>query len=290
MAPITLDDAPSAVPAPIDIGTFTDLLTRDGYNPKTDKGHARNYATAVLYLAPSDASGVLNVCQFASLGCKSGCLYSAGRGGFDPEVPAARINRTRLFRFSRFAFNERLVREIDRHLEKAASRGMRPCVRLNGTSDLPWEKLRLNDGRTVLETYPDVQFYDYTKNVRRALANAAGEHPSNYHLTFSRSETNEDDCVRVLRAGGNVAVVFNARTKHSRRPADPLPETWHGYRVIDADTDDLRFLDPANVIAGLRAKGPAKSDTFGFVVDIRSAACHYSAGAPKAPRAAKAAA
>jgi len=258
----------------LDIGTVHDLLTPDGYNPKTDKGHLRNYATAVLYLAPSDASGVLNVCQYASDGCRDVCLYRAGRGGFDPEVPAARINRTRWFRFARFAFNARLVREIQSHIDRALRKGMTPCVRLNGTSDLPWEKLRLNDGRTVLETFPGVQFYDYTKNVRRALANAAGEHPANYHLTFSRSEVNEDDCVRVLAAGGNVAVVFNARTKHSRRPADPLPAYWHGYRVIDADTDDLRFLDPANVIAGLRAKGEsAKHDTSGFVVDVRDVAC-----------------
>lgn len=256
----------------VDIGPFVSLLTPDGYNPKTDKGHARNYSTAVLYLAPSDASGVMNTCGNESDGCRSGCLYRAGRGAFDVEIPAARINRTKTFLYNRFAFNARLVKEITAHIARAGRKGMIPCVRLNGTSDLPWERLRLNDGRTVLETFPDVQFYDYTKSVRRALANAAGEHPANYNLTFSRAETNEADCVRVLNAGGNVAVVFNSRTKSGKRAADPLPEVWHGYRVIDADTDDLRFLDPANSIAGLRAKGPAKLDTTGFVVDVRRAA------------------
>jgi len=255
------------------VGPFTTLLTPDGYNPKTDKGHARGFVTAVLYLAPSDASGVLNVCQFASPGCRASCLYRAGRAAFDVEIPAARINRTKLFRYNRFSFNARLVKEIASHVRRAARKGMRPAVRLNGTSDLPWEAYRLNDGRTALETFPDVQFYDYTKNVRRALANAAGEHPANYHLTFSRAETNEPDCVRVLNAGGSVAVVFNARTKSGKRAADPLPAYWHGYRVIDADTDDLRFLDDPNVIAGLRAKGPAKLDRTGFVADVNSDAC-----------------
>jgi len=101
------------------------------------------------------------------------------------------------------------------------------------------------------------QFYDYTKNIRRALAYAAGQYPANYHLTFSRSESNADDVARALLAGVNVAVVFRKA----------LPATWGGRPVIDGDAHDLRFLDPRGVIVGLRAKGRAKRDVSGFVVD-----------------------
>jgi hypothetical protein len=265
-----------------ELGTFTTLFTPDGYNPKADKGRAKGYATAVLYLAPSDVSG-LNVCQFASPGCKASCLYSAGRGGFDPEVPAARIARTNHFRWNRVAFKDRMVAESAQHIRKARAQTryaqktgrapMIPAIRPNGTSDLPWEKIRMNDGRTIFEHFSDVQFYDYTKNPNRALAHARGEMPANYHLTFSLSETNELDALNVLRAGGNVAVVFNVKAKSGKRPAGALPAIWHGYRVVDGDTDDLRFLDPRNVVVGLRAKGKAKKDTSGFVVQPDSPAC-----------------
>jgi hypothetical protein len=148
------------------------------------------------------------------------------------------------------------VREIETHIRRARANGLTPCVRPNGTSDLPWERLRLNDGRTVLETFPDVQFYDYTKHPARALANARGQHPANYKLCFSRSESNWSDCEDVLNAGGNVAVVFQSY----------LPDFYNGYRVVNGDLDDLRHLDPAGVIVGLKAKGRGKRDASGFVV------------------------
>src|SRR5262249_40163178 len=157
----------------------------------------------------------LNVCQFASLGCKAACLNTAGHGGIAldanglNDVQLARIARTNRFRYARFDFNTHLVWAIETHVRRALANGLTPVVRLNGTSDLPWERLRLNDGRTILQVFAEIQFYDYTKNVERALANARGEHPANYHLTFSRSEVNDLDCQRVLAAGGNVAVVMN---------------------------------------------------------------------------------
>jgi hypothetical protein len=111
--------------------------------------------------------------------------------------------------------------------------------------------------RTIFDMFPHVQFVDYTKSVKRALAHARGELPPNYHLTFSRSETNEADCLKVLEAGGNVAVVF----------ADGKPMRWHGYPVIDGDKHDLRHLDPRGVVVGLAPKGvKARRDTSGFVV------------------------
>lgn len=242
---------------------FVELLTPDGYNPKTKKGRARGYATAILHLAPASLSG-FNVCQFATPGCRASCLNTAGHGGIikrgetTNEIQLARIARTRLFFENRFAFNAMLVKAIETHVRRATRKGLIPTVRLNGTSDLPWEKIRLNDGRTVLETFPEIQFYDYTKNVKRALDNVAGKHPANYHLTFSRAESNHDDARDVINAGGNVAVVFGSH---------PL-DTFEGADVVNGDLDDLRFLDRRGVVVGLKAKGRARRDTSGFVVQV----------------------
>jgi hypothetical protein len=242
---------------------FYDLLTPDGYNPKLKKGRARGYASAVLHLAPASLSGY-NVCPSATQGCAAACLNTAGHGGIirrgqtTNEVQLARIARTALFFRDRFTFNALLVQSIETHLRRARRKGLTPVVRLNGTSDLPWERLRLNDGRTVLETFPDVQFYDYTKVTKRAIANARGEHPANYALTFSRAESNGADVDAVMAAGGNVAVVFSGHA----------PDIYNGRRVVNGDNDDLRFLDPRGVVVGLKAKGRGKRDTSGFVVQV----------------------
>jgi len=253
---------------------FCDTLTADGYNPKTKKGRARGYATAILHLAPHKLSGA-NLCPDASAGCIAGCLNLAGHGGINLDalglnaVQRARIARSVAMRKNRFAFKAILVRAIEAHIRRAIRKGLIPVVRLNGTSDVPWEHYRLNDGRTVFETFPTIQFYDYTKSVERALANAHGEHPANYHLTFSRSETNELDCERVLNAGGNVAIVANiCACKCACKHEFPDGLTYHGRPVVKGDHDDLRFLDPAGVVVGLKAKGPAKRDTSGFVVAL----------------------
>jgi len=254
---------------------YSALLTPDGYSPKTDKGHARNVATAILYLAPADASGVANTCVDASVGCRSACLYKAGRGGFDPAVPAARIERTKHLKEDRFGFNQRLIKETVSHRARAGRKAMQCAQRLNGTSDLPWDTFAVDgNGNTMMALFPDVQFYDYTKSLRRALKHARGEMPANYHVTFSRSETNEAQCREVLAAGGSVAVVF--KICDCKRPCKhEIPEgvyTYMGRPVINGDRDDLRFMDPQNVVVGLKAKGPAKKDTSGFVVDLRTAA------------------
>lgn len=116
-----------------------------------------------------------------------------------------------------------------------------------------------------MQLFPSVPFYDYTKSAKKALDNAKGIHPQNYHVTFSRdSQANETECEQVLRAGGNVSVVFR----------DTLPAVWKHRPVINGDTTDLRFLDRrakagrSGFIIGLKAKGKAKRDRSGFVVDV----------------------
>jgi len=257
-------DLPTAETKAYKLFGFNALLTPDGYNPKTKKGRAKGYSTAILHFAPADLSGY-DVCQYRTAGCTAACLNTAGHGGIAldvnglNDVQRARIARTKLFFLNRHVFNLLLVRAIETHIRRARRNGLIPVVRLNGTSDLPWERLRLNDGRTVLETFPEIQFYDYTKHPERAIANAAGSHPANYALTFSQAESNLDDVARVLVAGANVAAVFMAKPHQ-------LPVVYAGRQVIDGDNDDLRFLDPAGVYVGLAAKGRGKKDTSGFVI------------------------
>lgn len=218
---------------------------------KTSKGSSKGYLTGIQYLAPLGIAKRGTVCPHASKGCAKACLYSAGRGAFT-SVQKARIERTRFWADSPEQHSEQLRSEIASLVSSALRQGMRPAVRLNGTSDIPWENVS-----SVISQSPKVRFYDYTKNFLRMRAYLQGKLPKNYSLTFSRSETNEADCLSVLRGGGNVAVVFRNK----------LPKTWKGFRVIKGDETDLRFLDPKGVVVGLVAKGKAKKDASGFVVD-----------------------
>lgn len=237
-------------------------------DPKTVKSNRKSdqYLTAIQYLAPHMVGGA-NLCTSASPGCIASCLFYAGNPAYWKNKERARLNRKRLFVEDRALFTDLLYAELRHCRARAASIGRRLAVRLNGTSDVPWE--RLNPG--MFDAFFDVQFYDYTKHVKR-MSSATGRAeplPCNYHLTFSRSETNHADCLRVLESGHNVAAVFStARTK-------ALPWSYDGYDVVDGDTDDLTFQRARRnhlghgVWVGLRAKGPARRDDSGFVIQVR---------------------
>lgn len=226
-----------------------------GNDSKTVKGEKYGYLTGILYLAPSDVSGLINTCPHASKGCRLACLYSAGRGAFS-NVQKARIEKTRKFVQEREAFMSQLVDDIGELKRKASKEGKIPCVRLNGTSDIPWHQIKVNDTQNIMELFKTVQFYDYTKDRVRMIASLKGHFwPSNYHVTFSRSESNQTACEEVLALGGNVAAVFRM-----------VPPESFGVPVVDGDLSDLRFLDPAGVVVGLKAKGKAKKDLSGFVL------------------------
>jgi hypothetical protein len=152
-----------------------------------------------------------------------------------------------MFFEEREKFMALLRKDIETLRKKAQAKGMIAAVRLNGTSDIDWRRFG------IFEAYPDVQFYDYTKVYRRMVE----PRPSNYHLTFSRSECNESDAIKVLGSRGNVAVVFKE-----------LPDFWNGYKVIFGDESDVRFEDEQGVVIGLLAKGKARKDNSGFVVTI----------------------
>jgi len=224
------------------------LLNIDN-NAKTVKGQKKGYKTAILYLAPSTQSG-FQVCPMASEGCKKACLYTAGHGAFS-NVQQGRINKTRWFMQDRQSFLTQLKKEISNHIKNCDKKGYIPCVRLNGTSDISWENY------DIIQAFPNVQFYDYTKIYKRALKYVNGQYPSNYHITYSLNEDNKKEAFEILKLRGNISAVFRKY----------LPKTYQGYKVINADETDLRFTDDINIIAGLVAKGQAKKDYSGFVLD-----------------------
>jgi hypothetical protein len=240
-------------------------------NPKTAKGEGLGYLTAILHFAPAMLSG-RNVCPHASPGCIAACLNTAGRGGIglDAEglntIQVARIRRTRYFQRDRAAFMAQLVSELERHIRSARRHGLEPVARPNGTADLPWERFPcIRDGQTfphLFAAFPEIRFYDYTK---WPLAKRNVEGIDNYSLTFSLSERAdaEERAAAYLEAGHGVAVVFDTRKSADLPAMYPIGGTIAP--VIDADTTDLRFLDPSGSIAGLRAKGRGKRDTSGFV-------------------------
>jgi hypothetical protein len=172
------------------------------------------------------------------------------------SVRKARIAKTQRFFKEKDAFLADISSAIVKMFSYVKKMEYSFAVRLNGTSDLPFEKFG------IFDKFEDITFYDYTKSKRRMMTYLKGDMPKNYSLTFSRSETNHDDCMEVLQAGGNVAVVFATKKKKE------LPTDWKGFKVVDGDKSDLRFLDDKNVIVGLRAKGDGIKDESGFVVKV----------------------
>ena len=226
------------------------LLSKGSTNSKTVKN---DLETFILYLAPSKIVDGFNLCPFASDGCTKGCLYSAGRGRFS-NVQLSRINKTKFWGFDRSNFYIQLANELLTIHDKTIKKDEKIAIRLNGTSDIDHlYLLERYSGINFLDPfYNNLLFYDYTKN-----PNIVSRYKNtNYTITFSRSESTEIEAKRILKLGGNVAIVFKG----------DLPKKWNNYKVINGDETDLRYFDPINVVVGLKAKGDAKKDLSGFVV------------------------
>ena len=244
------------------------LLAKPESNPKVAKNGKLDVLTAPLHLAPFDLSG-FQTCAQASAGCAAACLHTAGNPAYMAQKDTSRKAKTVAYFKERDAFMAVLFFEIAAHARKAVSLGMECGVRLNATSDLPWERRKVTvDGReySLMEWFNAVQFYDYTKITKRAIAWAKGDMPSNYHLTFSKNEDNDADVAKVLAAGGNVAVVFEAKTLPAQAAAwsKTFPSSFPIF--TDGDAHDYRPADPKGCIVALKAKGDAKGDTSGFVL------------------------
>ncbi len=233
------------------------LLSEARANPKLVKSQKHNYMAFPLHLAPYTVSGVGNTCPKATLGCSKACLNMAGQGGMikkgetTNKVQQARIRKTKMFFENRDEFLLQLVKDIKFAITHATKKNFTPVFRLNATSDIQWVKYKIpGTDKNIFETFPDIQFYDYSK-----IINKANLEIPNYHITFSRAENNEQDVIQAKGLGMSIAVVFKK-----------LPETYMELPVFDADDSDARFLDPKDHIIGLKAKGPAKKDTSGFVI------------------------
>ena len=270
-----------------DIWKSSKLLTIDN-DPKTSKSRKLGYITGIQYLAPYTLASQalnkpINLCAYASNGCASSCLNTSGRGGIgDLEtnpIQIARINRTVLFMSNRSKYWTQLIKELKALEIKAYKEELLAVARLNGTSDIKWEATPVViDGikiaNNIMELFPNIQFMDYTKYPYDKRPNESL--PGNYDLTFSRSESNEIEVLNNLWNDRRVAVVFSSKQD------DPIPESYtymynvasrqaasiYQLPVVNGDISDLRFLDPKGVIVHLYAKGKARKDTSGFVVQI----------------------
>ncbi len=229
-------------------------------NAKTVKGQKYGYMTGILYLAPAAISGY-NVCAMSAIAeCEKACLYTAGHGAFN-SVQSARINKTVLFFEQREAFMAQLVKNVVALVKRAAKNNLTPLVRLNGTSDIKWENVPLTHNGVaydnIMSLFPDCQFYDYTKLSNRTSL------PVNYDLTFSYSGVLKyQKYVTIAKKNGmRIAVVF--------RTVAAIPAKFLGLECIGGDNSDIRHTEPKNTIVALFAKGQAKKDMTGFVVDAK---------------------
>jgi hypothetical protein len=223
------------------------LTTR---NVKTVKGEKLGWKTYILYMSPyNQNSQKKNICPMATEGCSTACLFSSGKGGID-TVRNGRTNKTEFFLHNRELFLKTIYSEIAQIEVKHKIEGGDFTIRLNGTSDISWENFKIKDGKNIFELFPNIQFYDYTKNYLRFKPSL----PKNYYLMFSRSEKNDAIAMDLLKKGINVSIVF-----------DKVPTSYMGYKVIDGDENDLRHLDKQGVIVGLRYK---KVISKGFDNDI----------------------
>jgi hypothetical protein len=240
-------------------GFKSDNILSISADAKTSKGEKMGFLTGILYLAPYKTIPVFNTCPMAELaGCDNACLYTAGRGAYS-SVQNARINKTNWFYQDRESFILQLIKNIYSLIYKADKQGLIPLIRLNGTSDIKWENIGFDyQGKSynnIMELFPNIQFYDYTKIINRDNL------PANYDLTFSYSGKPEfiKYVNKAIEKKMRVAVVFKDKNN--------LPDYFMGLPVVNGDNSDIRHLDPQNAIVALYAKGKAKKDNTGFVVN-----------------------
>ena len=236
-------------------------------NAKTVKGEKLGYLTGVLYLAPAKLSGY-QVCPMAALAqCEEACLNTAGLGNVYSSIQKSRIAKTKRFFEAREAFMSDIVKSIRALIRQAAkprrvkgrfSKPYQVLVRLNGTSDIRWETIPVTiDGieyPNLMEAFPTLQFYDYTKIANRKNV------PANYDLTFSYSGVKQyqPQVAKAQKALMRIAVVF--------RHVQDIPKSFIGMKCIGGDNSDVRHIERQNVVVALYAKGRAKHDASGFVV------------------------
>jgi hypothetical protein len=225
-------------------------------------GKISHQYTYSIYLAPANISGY-NVCSHSTPECRLNCLHTSGRNGMEilsgvkTMTNDCRIKKTKLFYEQPEYFMQWLIAELERYQNKAKKDGYGFSVRLNCTSDINWQTVLINS-KNLFELYPDVVFYDYTKNPAKFI-----NKPKNYHLTFSFTGRNEISCKALLQKGFNIATIFDIKNETE------LPKTFMGFPVINGDKTDYRVNDPKGIIVGLKFKRIAnqKAEKDCFVVN-----------------------
>jgi hypothetical protein len=264
MVKVNLDNSP-IISRPKDFQLFT------VGNPKTKKGESLGFLTLVLHLSPhKDNDFKISLCEFATKECIALCLNDSGRSamlGKNGTIRKARRRKANEFLTDKRGFLEKIVREIRYYQNRAKKKGLTLVVRLNGTSDIQWSQVKYLDGRNIFEILAGLQFYDYTKNPEIARDSLGLK---NYDITFSWSGKNEKECYDAIGLGLNIAVAFTGSKK------DPLPDTFLGLPVLNADINDLRFLDAKRHVAGLKVKGnrqrKVKKSSFLVTIERKNAA------------------
>lgn len=217
------------------------------FNEKSPKGEAHGYLTAMLYLAPHTLAGGKTVCPHSTEACRAGCLFHAGRGK-TPRVENARLRRTLSYLNDRAEFMGRLQAEIEDMQRVADENDLKLAIRLNGTSDIGWEREELAPGLNVFDAFPRATFYDYSR-----WPAAHRRVPPNWHLTFSLADDPVERALEHFAAGRSVAAVIpEGGAAHAGR------EIFIGdadVTLIDGDEHDLRFLDPPTSLVLLKPKG-----------------------------------
>src|ERR1035437_1376281 len=227
----------------------TGLSYLGGVATSSKISHSRTYShqnTYAIYLAPANVSGY-NVCSHSTPECRLGCLNTSGRAGIEEfsgltKIHDCRVKKTRLFVEDQNFFMNWLVAEIKMYQKQAEVKGYFFSVRLNATSDIDWSNVFLNN-LNIFEIFPEISFYDYTKNY-----NKFDNKPHNYHLTYSFTGRNIEQCKMLLSQGFNVAVVFNVKKETD------LPKYFMNHSVSNGDLTDARFLDESPCIVGLKWK------------------------------------
>jgi hypothetical protein len=230
----------------------TKILSAGSTNFKTAKNNKG--VTFIMYIAPAAMNNKgVNLCPMASAGCLASCLNTAGRGVMTP-VKDARLNKANYYVNDKMFFLIQLATEIMNKIKYYQNKNTTLFFRLNGTSDVDFlGQIKKNLGIDFL-TFENVVFYDYTAILGKVKKY---QNSDNYYHTFSRKENNDENCISALNLGVNVAAVFR----------NELPKTWNGFKVVNGDLTDIEMLNYKGVVLGLTAKGKAKKDTTGFVID-----------------------
>jgi len=212
-----------------------------GSDAKTSKGEKLGITTAICYMSSADTLTKKTLCGHAFLaGCYDGCLKSAGRLGMKAST-LAMIRRTLLYLYAFEVFKTLAQSEI---LKLSIEHGDKLAVRPNGTTDI--------DFTWLIELFPGVQFYDYTKIIKRITKNTQ----ENYDLTYSFSPYSTKSLqhgLEAIKQWYRVAVVFN--TAHTKEDKFRVPDTFLGHKLVSFDDHDARFLDKPNAIGALIRKG-----------------------------------